>query len=108
MRRKNLWVETIEFLRDHSLIWEEVDYVILDGECVIDKKNFEEVARDTNYDSGWGAQEIRGDLMLVGWNWWAVRKKYNGSEWWELRTMPIIPHEIETITKLTTNDWEDE
>ena len=104
--RKNLWEETISVLKSHSISWDEVDAVILDGDDVkISKKNFEEVARKTNYDSGWGAAEIRSDLMIVGRDWWLERNEYDGSEWWEFRTMPLIPDKKITVTKLTTGDW---
>lgn len=99
--RQNLWEETINILKDHALTWEDVDAVILEGDnVIISKKNFEEVARKTNYDSGFGYAEIRSDLIIVGWNWWLERREYDGSEWWELQTMPIIPNEITEITSL--------
>lgn len=103
---KNLWKETISVLKDHYLTWKDVDHIILDGDNVtISKENFEELARKTDYDNGWGAAEIRTDLIIVGWNWWLERNEYDGSEWWEFRTMPIIPNETTTVTSLTTNDW---
>lgn len=104
--RKNLWEETIEVLKDHSLTWDDVDEVILDGDNVtISKENFEEVARKTYYDNGYGAAEIRTDLIIAGWNWWLERGEYDGSEWWEFQTQPFVPNEYTTVTKLTTNDW---
>lgn len=103
---KNLWKETISVLKDHYLTWEDVDHIILDGDNVtISKENFEELARKTDYDNGWGAAEIRTDLIIVGWNWWLERNEYDGSEWWEFCTMPVIPNETTTVTSLTTNDW---
>lgn len=103
---KNLWEETIEVLSDHCLSWEDVDAVVLDGDNVgISKKNFEEVARKTDYDNGFGAAEIRFDLIIVGRDWWLERNEYDGSEWWEFRTMPPIPDKKITVTKLTTGDW---
>ena len=104
--RKNLWEETIGVLKTHCLDWEDVDAVILDGgDVTISKENFEEVARNTFYDSGFGAAEIRGDLIIIGRDWWLERNEYDGSEWWEFRTMPPIPGEKVTVTKLTTGDW---
>lgn len=96
---KNLWEETIEVLKDYSLTWDDVDAVILEGDNVcIPKANFEEVARKTNYDSGFGSVEIRSDLIIVGWNWWLERNEYDGSEWWELKIKPFIPNEYTTVT----------
>lgn len=98
---KNLWEETISVLKNHSLTWEDVDAVVLDGDnVIISKDNFERVARETNYDSGYGSAEIRGDLIIVGWNWWLERVEYDGAEWWELKTKPFIPNEITTVTTL--------
>jgi hypothetical protein len=66
---KNLWEETIETLKNYSLTWDDVDAVILENDdVVIPKVNFEEVARKTNYDNGFGCVEIRSDLVIVGWN----------------------------------------
>ena len=98
---KNLWEETINKLENYSIKWDEVSAVILEGDCVITKQNFEEVARRTNYDNGFGLAEIPSNLKILGWNWWLERAEYDGSEWWELKTMPIIPHYVEKITTLT-------
>ena len=97
----NLWEETIGVLKDHSLTWDDVDEVILEGDCVIRKENFEEVARRTNYDNGFGCAEIRSDLVIVGWNWWLERREYDGSEWWELKIKPYIPNDTKEVTSLT-------
>lgn len=76
----NLWDETIECLAHHNLTWNDVQYVA--GRFFrITKENFEEVARNTNYDVGYGSAEVAHDLMLVGSNWWLVRAEYDGSEW---------------------------
>ena len=97
---KNLWEETINKLKDYGLTWDEVDFVIIDGQCCITKENFEELARKTNYDAGYGTAEIRSDLMLIGWNWWFERREYDGMEWWELQTRPHIPNKFRKIKSL--------
>lgn len=99
---RNLWEETIETLKNYSLTWDDVDAVILENDdVVIPKVNFEEVARKTNYDNGFGCAEIRSDLVIVGWNWWLERAEYDGSEWWELKIKPFIPSEVKEVTSLT-------
>lgn len=98
---RNLWEETINKLENYSIKWKDVTAVILEGDCVITKENFEEVARRTNYDNGFGLAEIPSNLKILGWNWWLERAEYDGSEWWELKTMPIIPNELDKITTLT-------
>ena len=97
----NLWEETIRVLGNYSIKWEDVDAVILDGDCIITKENFEEVARKTNYDNGYGCTKILSNLKIIGWNWWLERGEYDGSEWWELKTMPTIPNIIKKVTSLT-------
>ena len=97
----NLWDETINKLKEYSLTWNDVDAVILENDgIIIPKGNFEELARKTNYDNGYGGVEIRSDLVLVGWNWWLERAEYDGLEWWELKTKPFIPHKVQKVTSL--------
>lgn len=102
---KNLWEETIDTLKDYSLTWDDVEYVILGSYCIT-KENFKEVAYKTNYYASYGTAEIRSDLMLVGWNWWLERQEYDGSEWWELQTKPHIPGNFRKIKSLKS--WEED
>jgi hypothetical protein len=44
-----------------------------------------------DYDSGYGSCEVATDLIIVGNNWWLERHEYDGSEWWEFKTVPIKP-----------------
>ena len=48
---------------------------------------------DFNYDSGFGGNEIPTDLIVVGNDFWLERHEYDGSEWWEFKTMPKEPEE---------------
>lgn len=43
------------------------------------------------YDSGYGLAEIDEGLKVVGKDWWLERHEYDGSEWWEYKTMPVQP-----------------
>lgn len=40
-----------------------------------------------DYDNGWGAQHVYGTIMLND-STWMERAEYDGSEWWERRTIP--------------------
>lgn len=46
---------------------------------------------DFEYDDGYGGNEIESTLKVVGDNWWLERGEYDGSEWWEFKTMPECP-----------------
>ena len=45
----------------------------------------------TNYDEGWGSQEISEDLKIIGKDFIIVRNEYDGSEWWDFISL-IKPH----------------
>jgi hypothetical protein len=46
---------------------------------------------DTEYDAGFGGQNVAEDLLVVGSDWWLERHEYDGSEWWEYKTPPTRP-----------------
>lgn len=45
---------------------------------------------DFNYNNGFGGNEISEDLVVVGNGFWLERGEYDGSEWWEFKTMPSL------------------
>ena len=45
-------------------------------------------AMRTNYDNSYGSTKIDMSLIVVGDDWWLERAEYDGSEWWEFKTMP--------------------
>ena len=106
MSLTNLWEETINDLERHGLTWDDVVYVC--GEhFMITKQNFEAVAKETNYDDGYGAPEVAEDLKICGRGWWLERGEYDGSEWWEFKTMPQAERpEYFEITKLAVSGQE--
>lgn len=93
----NLWEETIEALEMHGKTWEEVCFICGDDFCV---SNFEEIAKTTDYDCGFGGQEIGLDLKIVGKNWWLERHEYDGSEWWEFKKLPNRSQRVKKIKAL--------
>lgn len=54
--------------------------------------DFERFA-NIDYDDGYGGAEISTDLVIVGDDWWLERGEYDGSEWWEFKTLPMPPKE---------------
>lgn len=82
----NLLEETKEILKEYDKITSEVEWVG-NGEYVISWEDFEKIA-DVEYNSGYGSQEIAGDLLVVGDTWWLERDEYDGSEDWAFKTLP--------------------
>ncbi len=93
----NLLEETIEILENHNKTENDVLFCALDGYFTFEK--FKELARNINYDSGYGLAEI-ADVVVVGDDWWLERAEYDGSEWWEFKTIPIKPDKEELNPRL--------
>ena len=101
----NLWEETVDFLEKYDKTLDDVLYIQGD-DFEITKKNFETVARDTTYDSGYGAQHVAKDLVLVGEDWWIERYEYDGAEWWDFKNIPARSKYMKNITKLGVGMWD--
>lgn len=101
----NLWEETIEFLKENDKTFEDVLFIQGD-DFNVTKENFESVAKKTDYDSGFGAQHVATDLMLVGDDWWIERAEYDGSEWWEFKSIPVRKQYMKNITNLHKGMWD--
>lgn len=101
----NLWEETIEFLKENDKTFEDVLY-IQGIDFKVTKENFEIVAKKTDYDSGFGAQRVATDLVLVGDGWWVERCEYDGSEWWEFKTIPTEKDKVVFISYLDGGMWD--
>jgi len=87
----NLLKETIETLELYDKSPKDVRWVgTEDGKYAISWEEFEKIAKDVEYYSGYGLQEIPDNLVVVGDDWWLERAEYDGSEWWEFKTMPKI------------------
>lgn len=60
---------------------------------------------DFDYDDGYGGAEINSKLVVIGDDWWLERHEYDGSEWWEFKTLPQKPAEP---TPLRDTDLKDD
>ena len=86
----NLLEETVEFLKkmghsERTSIYKVI--FVTDGQKSCSWKKFKEQA-DLEYDESFGSNEINLNLKVVGKDWWLERHEYDGSEWWEFKTMP--------------------
>lgn len=101
----NLWEETLKTLVDNGKTFDDVLFIQGD-DFEITKVNFEEVAKKTNYDGGYGAQHVATDLVLVGKDWWIERYEYDGAEWWDFKSIPEKKKYTKNITKLGVGMWD--
>lgn len=100
----NLWEETLRELAIYGKTFKDVKY-IQGSDFGITKENFEQVARNTVYDSGYGTAEVAEDLVIVGDNWWIERGIYDGAEWWEYKEKPKQINEIKEVRRLVCGMW---
>ncbi|MCW3140695.1 MAG: hypothetical protein N2V72_00725 [Methanophagales archaeon] len=88
--KKNLLKETLEVLWQHGKKSKDVKWCGIPGFGYCSWSEFAAVA-DTEYDSGYGATKVEKDLVIVGEDWWLERREYDGSSWWEFKTLPVKP-----------------
>lgn len=99
----NLLQETIEILKENGKTETDVLWVGRGFETLNMKEykttweDFKAKA-DFNYDDGFGGNEIPMDLIIVGKDFWLERHEYDGSEWWEFKTMPKEPKETRELS----------
>ena len=86
----NLLKETKEILERHSKTFDDVIFI---GDRTthtkMTMKDFLEHA-NVEYKNGFGIEEINTELILVGKDFWLERHEYDGSEWWEYKSMPNV------------------
>ena len=102
----NLLNETLKALETHNISAEDVLWVgSMDGKMAIRWDAFELIADKTNYNNGYGGVEIANDLVVVGNGWWLERGEYDGSEWWEFKTMPFKDLYAEPFEHICDCGW---
>lgn len=95
---RNLLEETLKCLKENGLELHDVRWIGCE-KFQMPISEFIEKA-DTEYDSGYGSQEVATDLLVVGDYFWLERHEYDGCEWWEYKTMPKKPKEMRTNVKI--------
>lgn len=106
---RNLLEETIIELESNGktsddVLWVGRNYIKWDksyknSEQIVYKSTWEDFYSKANfeYDAGYGSAEIPMDLIIVGKDFWLERSEYDGSEWWEFKTMPEEPTETRKL-----------
>lgn len=90
MSKYTLLQETIDKLTEHGKTPVDVCWVgSKDGKLSITWEKFTKIT-DLVYDSGFGGQEVATDLVVVGVSWWLDRREYDGSEWWDFHSLPVM------------------
>ena len=102
----NLLEETLKVLKYLQIDEEEVAWVGSDnGAYAIPWGDFKKIASKTNYDGGYGGQEIAEDLVVVFKdNSWLERQEYDGSEWWSYKKAPERQKKAKTFTRVM-GEW---
>ena len=86
---KNLLDETINILSENGKTKNDIKWI---GNSIkfINWDDFKLIA-NRKYDDGFGWAEISEELLIVGDDFWLERNEYDGSEWWEFKTIPTKP-----------------
>lgn len=97
----NFLEETTAILEQHNKSWSDVCFIRTEEVQVKDIEKFKK-SMDFEYDNGFGSEKIPMDLILVGNNWWIERHEYDGSEWWEYKSLPSKLSKVEDVFLMPT------
>jgi hypothetical protein len=98
--------ETIDILKTNKRKVTDIKWVgSSDGKFAISWNKFIEIA-NFKYNNGYGSEEIIKDLVVVGKDFWLERHEYDGSEWWEYKSIPIRTKNAKKFTKVRTEQYE--
>ncbi len=93
----NLLEETINILKDNGKTIFDIEWFgTIDCEYNCDLQKL----INLDYDDGYGLAEVPAGFVLVGAGFWLERHEYDGSEWWEYKSMPERPRESKQAVRL--------
>ena len=99
----DLYDETVETLSFYDKTIADIEY-IGSTRTKINTNKALELMKKTNYDSGFGGQEIASNLMIKGNGFIMIRGEYDGSEWWDyMQTDPSLPKVERDIKSFKTD-----
>ena len=102
----NLLEETLRVLEQNGKSEKDIVWLGCD-DFQITWDNFKEIAKDADYDKGYGSAKVAQDLKIVGNGFEMVREEYDGSEWWDFRCSTDMPTKTIKITALTIDQAEE-
>ena len=93
MTRTNAKKELLDHVGDNTVFYIAVTLGYYEDERKCFYGTFDEVVPllDFEYDSGYGGQELYGNIWYTDGTW-SERGEYDGSEWWEHKICPPIPN----------------
>lgn len=101
-KKTNLKTETLNVLSDFNLT--ESDVLWIGGsDFSIPVARFWELAENTDYDFGFGNQNIASDLTIVCDGGYLIRRAYEGCEWWKFTETPKRPPTEIDVTSLSVD-----
>lgn len=95
----NLLNETLDYLKVLGIDEKDV-YGAYDGKSLLNWSDFKKLAKDINYDDGYGSQEINKSLLVYTKKAILYRHGYDGAEEW--RYVPILDKD----TLLNPNEYD--
>jgi len=90
MSDHNLLEETVDAIESAKKTIADIVYIGTEGACC--SWTAFALMADREYDSGFGSQNVLGDLRIIfADHSFLCRREYDGSEWWEYVSLPEIP-----------------
>ena len=102
----NLFEETCDAFKQHGVEWDDVIWVG-GNDFEIPFRDFIRLAKETDYDEGYGRQWIASDLTIITSHGRFVREEYDGLEWWKFILSTVPYHKYFDVGSLkSTHGWQ--
>ena len=100
----NLKFETLEILKENGKTIKDIRWI--GSKDIAIPLDLFWILADTEYNNDFGSQKVARDLVVVGDDWWLERAEYDGSEWWEFKTMPTKPSTEKEVASVIGGMWD--
>lgn len=102
----NLFEETCEVFKNNGVEWEDVVW-IGGNDFEISLRDFIRLAKETDYDEGYGRQCVASDLTIITTLGRFIRAEYDGSEWWKFIRNKMPYRKYYDVTSLVSKEgWQ--